>query len=62
MNANAHLILDNKGNLTTTLLDFLKENCSKEFIPIADEQGYRFDWKIIGIEFKKYFSFETISS
>ena len=59
MNTNKHLILDNRGNLSTTLLNFLKENCSKEFIPTIDEQGYRFDWKIIGIEFKKYFGFNN---
>ena len=26
MNTNKHLILDNRGNLSTTLLNFLKEN------------------------------------
>ena len=59
MDTNKHLIFDNRGHLTTTLLNFLEENCDKNIIPIADEQGYRFDWKIIGLEFKKYFGFNN---
>lgn len=48
-------IFNKRGELCDKLMEYFQRDCDKEFIPRLTDQGYRIDWRIIGLEFEKYF-------
>lgn len=51
------IIFNNRGELCNKLIEQLNKDCNKRFIPVCTDQGYRFDWSIIGFEYQKYFGY-----
>ena len=51
------LVFDRRGDLCNKLKAFLLQECDKAYIPVCTDQGFRFDWRIIGLEYEKYFGY-----
>lgn len=56
----ASSILNNRGDLSDTLKAYFNKVCDKELMPKLTDQGFRFDWPIIGKEFENIFGYENV--